>query len=246
MKKIAWSVLMSLVLIASTGVSVVDAGTWSDRWVNSNGFTSNCLGYTDNYPSSMYAQAATLFTTLGFSSIHGGIGAVFTRSAVLASLSPASAMYIHSHGDVYYSGGAAFSQDPGVAHCNSTSDHVTADQVNASAYPPYNLVYMSTCYLGSANQPHSKLANMMPEAFRIPKTRILSGNTFYEGYEYETYDSSAYQFEGNFLAWMQAYGGNSYMSAADTYASSFYYQPGGPNDPFMSMWYGSYYAKGNL
>jgi hypothetical protein len=243
MKKIACSVLMSVVLIASMGASAANAGTYSGVWVNSDSFTSNCGA--SNYPSMLYSRASSIMSTLGFPGGQRVIGHGFTRAAFLYALAPEFAVYVHSHGDVYRSGGSAFWQDP-PSGCGGSSDYVTASQVAGSAAPPYNLVIMSTCYLGSVTQPHSGLVNTMPEAFGIPKTHVSSGKKFYMGYVYETYDSAQYAFEGNLLSWEQQYGSNTVLSMAHWYASTFSYSYPNSGDPFLSAWYGDASANGNL
>jgi hypothetical protein len=241
--------LVSVLVCAALGLAsapAVAAGGNSVDWVNSDAFSYSCIGITDHYPSLMYSRGRSLLTTLGFANNKNVIGHGFTRAAFLSDLAPEFAFYIHSHGDIYNSSSiqAAFLQDPPAGRCNDyRQDYISAAQVSAAAFPPYNVVIMSTCYLGSMYQPHTgpNHPNMMPEAFGIPKTRAYDGSRhFYMGYVYETYDSAAYAFEGHLLWFMQTYPG-ALLSAGWSYAENYGgYEAAGPNDPFVSAWYGDW------
>ena len=240
--------------MASAGTSAVSADTIDGYhpgvWVDSDGFTNSCLGQTDNYPAKMYAQATSLLSLIGFTSDgQHQIGHGFTRSAFLTSLTIDYGVYVHSHGDIFASSAirAAFLQDPPAGRCNDyTKDYVSAAQVLANAHPPYNVVIMSTCYLGSMYQPHkgSSYVNLMPEAFGIPKTHVTSGNRFYMGYVYSTFDSAMYYFEQNFYEFLQLHPGSTLSQAWTTAAAEGPYDYPDSSDPFLSAWYGDWNLVG--
>jgi hypothetical protein len=254
-KRLAASLALAFVLVGSVG-STASAnsyiqGATSGVWVNSDSFTKSCLlGVTDNFPSYMYSQANTLLRTMGFTNpSQPQIGHGFTRSAFLGSLYPDYAEYVHSHGDVYsYPYGSAFWQDP-ASGCGSNlgdgssghpGDLVTANQIKANAHPPYNVVIMSTCYLGSMTEHWSGLTNTMPDAFGISKTKVYSGARFYMGYVNDTYDSASYYFENNMLYYLELFPGSTFSSAW-TYANGLYYGAGpDSSDPFSANWFGDW------
>jgi hypothetical protein len=178
------------------------------------------------------------------------IGHGFTRNAFLAGYRYSFGVYVHSHADIYNSSSiqAAFLQDPPAGYCNSyTRDYISAAQVKANAIPPYNLVIMSTCYLGAMYQPHtgSGHPNYMPEAFGFTKTHGTTGSRFYVGYVYSTYDSAQYKFEGEMLRWLQLFPTDTLYSAW-TYAAANSYSYPSASDPFQAAWFGdmNYRPKG--
>jgi hypothetical protein len=243
--------MLGVVLSASLRVPAVNAaGTYRNVWVNSDDFTTACMGVNDTYPQALYNQAKAGLTALGYVTGQDVIGHGFTRAAFLANVGLDFAVYVHSHGDVYKSSSikAAFLQDPPAGRCNDyTKDYVSAAQVKASAIPPYSLVIMSTCYLGSIYQPHkgSAYPNLMPDAFGIPKNQDATNGTFYLGYVYDTYDSSQYKFEHYFFQEL-AGSGDSFMDGW------VYAQDMGPydypdaSDPFLAAWYGDQNDAGPL
>ena len=242
MRKSAIALLFCAALLGPTSAMPVRAASGASVWVNKDGFSKACIGVTDNYPTLMYNQAISWLSAMGFTSGQYVIGHGFTRSAFLAGLPPAYAVYVHSHGDIYNASyiKAAFLQDP-PSGCNSYArDYISAAQVLANVVPPVNIVIMSTCYLGSMYQPHTGPShpNYMPEAFGITKNHTTGNYKFYMGYVYSTWDSEAYKFEGRFYSWMNLHPGST-LSAGWTYAVSL----GGYNgvdsaNPFLSAWYG--------
>jgi hypothetical protein len=254
MKRVACSVVICLVLSGLVGVpAAVNAAQAPGVWVNSDDFVKTCpIGHADSYPQLMYNQANTGLANLGYTGGQHVIGHGFTRSAFLAAVGLEYAVYVHSHGDIYNSSSikAAFLQDPPAGRCNDyTKDYISAAQVATRAAPPNSLVIMSTCYLGSMYQPHTGPAhpNLMPEAFGIPKNQGATNGTFYLGYVYETYDSSAYEFEHYFFWWL------SMEQPGDSFADAWVYaQDMGPyeypdaSDPFLTAWYGDINDAGPL
>jgi hypothetical protein len=240
MRRIVFGLLFCAALLGPMGATPVDARSGASVWVNKDAFTKACIGVTDNYPTLSYNQAISWLSVMGYTSGQYVIGHGFTRSAFLAGLAPAYAVYIHSHGDVYNSSSirAAFLQDP-PSGCNSyTRDYISAAQVQANLVPPIEIVIMSTCYLGAASQPHTGRANYMPEAFGIAKTQTTGTYKFYMGYVYETWDSEQYKFEGRFYSWMSQHPGST-LSAGWTYAVSLGGYAGVDSaNPFLSAWYG--------
>jgi hypothetical protein len=239
--KRAQKLLVSVLLAVSTlgamaqGALAYDGGVWS----NSDSFTSRCLGFTDTYPKQLYSLARTQLTALGYNPADGALGASFTRSAFLASVRPDWVVYVHSHGDNYRatSGSgidSAFLQDPGTTACSDyKTDAIRSSAIKAATYPvPFNLVIVSTCYLGSSS-------STMPGAFQIEKVKNSTDWEFYLGYVHETYDSDALRFEKAF--WSYLAGSASHTAyQAFTYASGIggYGQPDAA-DPFQANWWGN-------
>jgi hypothetical protein len=247
---------VAALLAAVLAWSPVSASVWmgnSGIWVNSDAFSVACVGHVNTYPSSMRSQAVTGMGWLGFTPAYNVMGAGFTRSAFLGAIGASkngmyseAGIYIHSHGDVYNSSSirAAFLQDPGTSRCNDyTQDYVSNFAVNTkwdTDYPP-GLVIMAACYLGTPAK--GSLANNMPEAFNIPKNQTVEPNGgrdgFYMGYDYETYDSSMYRFEGYFFNYMHSHLATGSFKQAFTYAKGMggYSYPDSAN-PFVANWFG--------
>jgi hypothetical protein len=212
-----------------------------DAWSNSDSFTSTCLGFTDTYPAQMYSLAKTQMGLLGYT-MYGAIGPGFTRSAFLTNVWMDYAVYVHSHGDNYWavsgppSVDSGFLQDPGSGKCSSTgTDIVRASSVKtATGGTPYNLVVMSTCYLGSTS-------STMPGAFQIEKMKTNSQKEFFLGYAHSTFDSSAFRFEKAFFTYLN--GGPNHERTA--YQAFLYavgiggYTAPSSAEPFEPNWWGN-------
>jgi hypothetical protein len=241
--KRAGALLVSIIAAVSAlgaTASPVTART-ADAWSNADAFKSNCLGFNDSYPQLMYSQAHTQMALLGYSPVTGALGAAFTRTAFLNEVWYDYGVYVHSHGDNYWaSTGApkvdsAFLQDPGSRHCNTSSDMVRSSAIKtATSGTPYNLVVMSTCYLGSST-------STMPGAYQIEKVKTSTQREFFLGYVYSTFDSSAYRFENVFFTYL-----NGSASHARTAYQAFVYATGiggytAPNssNPFQANWWGN-------
>jgi hypothetical protein len=233
------SALLAVSALAATAPSV--AAQRGSVWSNSDAFTPRCLGFTDRYPQLMYDQANAQFRKLGFASLQGSIGPGFTRAAFLGEVLVDFAVYVHSHGDNYWAPSgrpnvdSGFLQDPGPSRCNTAADIVRSSAVKTATLDTvYNLVIMSTCWLGSST-------STMPDAFQIARTKGSTEREFYLGYSNSTYDSSAYRFEGAFFAYLT--GGTPHTrtaASAFAYAMSIggYAIPDSSN-PFTPNWWGS-------
>ena len=235
-------VLLVSALLATSSLSGVaqNAAAYGGAvWTNSDSFTTRCLGVSDTYPSQMYSLAKAQFAALGYSPLKGAIGSSFTRSAFLNEVLSDWGVYVHSHGDNYYAASgrpaidSAFLQDPGSTACSDKNrDIVRSSAIKAATWTtPYNLVIMSTCYLGSSS-------STMPAAFSIEKVKNSSDREFYLGYVYSTYDSAQLRFEKAF--WSYLNGGARTALQAYTYASSIggYSSPDSA-DPFQADWWGN-------
>jgi hypothetical protein len=231
-----------LAVVSSFGVmaSPVVART-ADVWSNSDAFTSTCLGFTDTYPRLMYNQAKSQLAKLGYSPVTGALGAAFTRTAFLNEVFYDYGVYVHTHGDNYWAtSGAptvdsAFMQDPGSGKCNTTLDLVRSSAIkSATMGTPYNMVVMSTCYLGSSK-------STMPGAFQIEKVQNSTQREFYLGYTYSTYDSAAYRFEGYFFSYLNGVSDHS----RTVYQAFVYalgrggYEAANASNPFAPNWWGN-------
>ena len=233
------------VVVASPG-SAAPARASADVWVNLDGFKSPCTAQASIYPAKLYSQARSGLAGIGYSLDHSVIGRGFTRTAFLQAVAFPYAVYVHSHGDVYASTKiqAAFLQDPQTCPVDYRVDYVSWQQIKPVAVPPYELVIMSTCYLGSYYQPHKGTLNMMPDAFAIAKNQMATNGTFYLGYRYSTWDSEAYRFEGRFFNTLLANrGGSATYSWAWAYAMSYAdYAEVSSGDPFEAAWFGDVMA----
>ncbi|HEX7491841.1 MAG TPA: hypothetical protein VF337_09090 [Candidatus Limnocylindrales bacterium] len=205
--------LLVSILLAVTALGASTQGAFAhtgDVWTNSNAFTSRCLGFNDTYPAQLDSLARTQMAALGYSPLGGAIGSGFNTTAFLGHVLADWGVYVHSHGDNYWAtSGApnvdsAFLQDPGPNRCNVLpNDTIRASAIkSATRGSQYNLVIMSTCFLGSAS-------STMPNAFQIEKVKNNTQREFYLGYVYETYDSASLRFENAF--W-------SYISGSPPYA----------------------------
>ena len=213
---------------------------------NSDGFSMSCVGFADTYPQQLYSLTVTQMAKLGFAIADSSIGPSFTKTAFLTTVLQDYAVYVHSHGDNYWASSGApnvdsgFLQDPGSGRCNDyTRDVVRSSSIKvATAGSPYNLVIMSTCFLGSDN-------STMPAAFQIEQTKLSNQPEFYLGYVGHVYDSSMLRFEQAFWSYINA--GNPYYTlwGAFTYANSLggYAYPD-TADPFRPNWWGSSTYRG--
>jgi hypothetical protein len=234
------SILVAAVVLTATAPLAL--AYTAHVWSNSDAFTVGCIGVNDTYPAKLYSLNVTQIGKLGFSPVYGRLGAGFTRAAFLSAVFSDFAVYVHSHGDNYWAtSGApnidsAFLQDPGTGNCNSTSRDIVRSSAIKSATQgtQYNLVIMSTCYLGSSS-------STMPGAFQIEKTKTSTQPEFYLGYVNSTYDSSALRFEQAFWSYMNGSTPNSRtFYEAFTYARGIggYAIPDSAN-PFTPNWWGN-------
>jgi hypothetical protein len=235
-------VLLVSVLLAVTSLGALAPSVTAydaSAWTYSDSFTTRCLGFSDSYPGQLNSLARAQLAALGYSPIGGAIGPSFTRTAFLNGVLPDWGVYVHSHGDNYWAASgrpnidSAFLQDPGSTACSSFSrDVVRSSAIKAVTWTsPYNLIVMSTCYLGSSS-------STMPGAFSIEKVKNSTDNEFYLGYVYSTYDSAMLRFEKAF--WSYLSGGARTVSQAFTYASGIggYSSPDAA-DPFQANWWGN-------
>jgi hypothetical protein len=233
------SIVAACLAVAVTAPTVVAYS--GDVWSNSDAFTATCIGVRDTYPSKMYSLAVTQFARLGYSPVSGALGPGFTRTAFLGKVLFDSAVYVHSHGDNYWaSSGApnidsAFLQDPGSGKCNvSSRDMVRSSSIKAATKgTAYNIVIMSTCFLGSSN-------STMPGAFQIEKVKSTSQGEFYLGYLGHVWDSAQYRFESLFWSYMNSGVPHTrWLSEAFTYAVGVGgYEPVG-SEAFRANWWGN-------
>jgi hypothetical protein len=241
----AASLLVSILIAASTLVATAppaSAAYFGKVWSNLNAFSVACIGVNDQYPTRMYNLAIAQLKKLDFDPVNGALGAGFTRTEFLSTVQAAYAVYVHSHGDNYWAASgppnidSGFLQDPGVGRCSNTNrDMVRSSAVKtATKGTQYNLVIMSTCYLGSSK-------STMPGAFQIEMTKSSSAPEFYLGYVNSTYDSSAYRFESAFWSYMNGSTPHSRtFYQAFTYATSIGgYAIPDDNSPFVANWWGN-------
>ena len=239
-RAVRWLVSIMVALSALGAAAVPASARSADTWVNSNAFTAGCLGFNNNWPSQMNSTARAQLARLGYSPIGGAIGAGFTKSAFLNQVFYEYGVYVHSHGDNYWAASgapsvdSAFLQDPGAKRCNSSSDMIRSSAIrSATMGTPYNLVIMSTCYLGSST-------STMPGAFQIEKVKSSSQREFFLGYANSTFDSSAARFESAFFAWINGDPNhNRTVYQAFVYAQGVggYTAPDG--NPFSPNWWGN-------
>jgi hypothetical protein len=179
---------------------------------------------------------------LGYS-VSGAIGSNFNTTYFMNRVLPDWGIYVHSHGDNYWAASgypnvdSAFLQDPGPSRCNNYSvDSIRSSAIKSATHGSlYNLVIMSTCFLGSNS-------STMPNAFQIAKVKNSTRREFYLGYVYETYDSAALRFEGAFWSYISGSPPSARRSlySAFIYASSIggYDYPNSSN-PFQANWWGN-------
>ena len=234
--------LLVSVLLAVSALGASTQATFAaqaEAWSNSDAFSSRCLGFTDTYPQQLYSLASAQMRTLGYSPVGGAIGPAFTTSTFLNNVYPDYAVYVHSHGDNYNFGSgtdSAFLQDPGTSRCaDYTKDAVRSTAIKkATAGGPFNLVIMSTCYLGASTA-------SMPNGFQIAKVKNATRREFYLGYVYSTWDSDSLRFEQAF--WSYINGDSVHRRTAYqafTYAVSIGgYSAVNSSNPFQPNWWGN-------
>ena len=167
-------------------------------------------------PAKLAAMAKSGFEYLGYGVTTNAVGASFTTGEFLTDYPSKWAVYVHSHGDVYWdlskgspNVNSAFIEDAGVCPTNmSTSNQhrVLASQIKAKAQPPYNIVILSTCRLGwQGITPGGTLANNLPDAFGFAYnastgyyTKTSTSNQFYLANQYYSFDGDQDTFETNF------------------------------------------------
>jgi hypothetical protein len=241
--------LVSALIAASTLGSTAPGAFAAQGQVrsNSDGFAYRCLGYTDTYPQQLYTLAVSQMTKLGYAVTDASLGSAFTRSAFLTTVGKDYAVYVHSHGDNYWSASgypnvdSGFLQDPGTTRCNSSStDVVRSSSIKAATYGgAYTLVIMSTCYLGADS-------TTMPGAFQIEKTKLSPEKEFYLSYADHVYDSSMLRFEQAFWSYINSGNPNYTLWGAFTYANSIGGYPiPDAQDPFLPNWWGSSIYNGH-
>jgi hypothetical protein len=237
--------LLVSVLFAVSALGATAQGTLAfrgDVWSNSDAFSARCLGFTDTYPQLLYSLNTAQMAGLGYQPIGGALGASFTKTNLLGNVFYDYAVYAHTHGDNYWAASgypnvdSAILQDPGNSSCNSFSrDAIRSSAIKAATYGTfYNLVIMSTCYLGATT-------STMPGAFQIEKTKAGTEREFYLGYAKSTYDSAAYRFENAFWSYLNgAPNHQRTLYQAFTYAASIggYPVPDSAN-PFQPNWWGN-------
>lgn len=234
MRRGARSLVLAMGITLVLGVSPVGAYS-ANVWTNTDGFAFGCPTYSPTYPTQLYNLAMANFPRLGYST-SGVIGAGFTTSAFLGTVGSDSAVYVHSHGDNYTTYGSAFLQDPGTTRCNDyTQDVVRASVIkNVSHSYEYNVVIMSTCYLGASN-------STMPGAFGISMNKTSTHAQFYMGYANAAYDSDEYSFESRVWSSVNQY------PYYQTFAASFNWAlaQGGYISGFSPAWFGNpdYYGS---
>lgn len=237
--------LLVSVLLAVSALGATAQGSLAytgDAWSNSDAFSARCLGFTDTYPQQLYALNSTQMAGLGYKPVGGALGPSFTKSALLGSVFYDYAVYAHSHGDNYWAASgapnvnSAILQDPGSSGCNSfPRDAIRSSAIkSATSGTLYNLVIMSTCYLGAST-------STMPGAFQIEKTKSSADREFYLGYATSTYDSAAFRFESAFWSYLNgAPNHQRTLYQAFTYAAGIGGYPIPDSaDPFQPNWWGN-------
>jgi hypothetical protein len=240
--KRAFTWLVSFIVAAfSLGAPGQVAAYDTHVWSNSDAFKTTCLGFNDTYPQQLYSLTVAQIAKLGYSPIMGALGSGFTRTAFLNNVLYDYAVYVHSHGDNYWAASgapnvdSAFMQDPGTGKCNTSKDMVRSSSIKSITEGTfYNIVIMSTCYLGSG-------ASTMPAAFQIGKTKQSTDPEFYLGYVNSTWDSASLRFEK--ALWSYVNGGTPHtrtLAAAFTYAASIGgYENVSSGEPFQANWWGN-------
>jgi hypothetical protein len=237
--------LLVSVLLAVSALGATAQGALAFKgevWSNSDAFTARCLGFTDTYPQQLYSLNAGQMTALGYSPVGGALGSAFTKTTVLGNVFYDYAFYAHSHGDNYWAASgspnvdSAILQDPGTSACNSyPRDAIRSSAIKSATYGSfYNLVIMSSCYLGAST-------STMPGAFQIEKVKNSTDREFYLGYVKSTYDSTAFRFEQAFWSYLNgAPNHQRTLYQAFTYAASIggYAVPDSSN-PFQPNWWGN-------
>jgi hypothetical protein len=242
MKRASMCLVSIAVALGALGAGAAPAAAYNAHiWTNSDAFTLRCLGVRDTYPSLSYNLARKQYAWLGYDVLGGAIGPSFTRSAVLGSVGVDYGFYVHSHGDNYRSSSgidSGFLQDPGTTRCNSTADIIRASSIRAAASPPYTLVMMSTCFLGSST-------STMPAAFYIEKVKTATQFEFFLGYVGETWDSAQYRFESYFWSYMNgSTPGGRRLSDAFRYATGVGGYPAVGSTAFQANWWGNPTSNG--
>ena len=205
-----WRCLSAVLVAASISVGTllsfapgVDAAWSGGVWSNVTAFSPQCGITGDSAPATLASMAYANLSSLGYTMSTSKVGSTFTRSEFLADFVPKYAVYVHSHGDLYWGSGYGYSIDSGFredAGVCANGAIVRASDIRAHAGPPYYFVVMSTCMLGTDGIAN----NQIPDAFGFAHnssglyTKSSTGRQFYLGYTVHASDSDAVAFEQAF------------------------------------------------
>ncbi len=165
-------------------------------FANRTAFAEECTGTVNTQPDRLARQARTALAALGWE-VGGAVGPAFTRRSMLAS-AVASALYVHSHGDLYWDSKSdsrvgGFRADSGL--CLGAPiilpSEIAAMRRGASAA---SLVYISSCHNGER-------ASRLPAAFGIAQRKVQGSgepDSFYVGYIGTAWQGAALRFEQAF------------------------------------------------
>jgi hypothetical protein len=224
----------------TTTTGTVDAALSAGVWTNTTAFTSGCGGGGGTYPTTMAAAASKGMSALGYAVTPIVTGSSFTSSQFLSTYPAKYSVYVHSHGDLYWGSGWTWNPTNGVdsgfrEDAGSCSGNVIrASSIKRAAVPPYYLVIMSTCMLGTDDIYY----NQIPAAFGFPTdssgrtySRASTQKQFFLGYTIHASDVDAANFENTFWHYMVDVGYSPFWAFA--FAWSYYGAAVSPN------WFGS-------
>ena len=187
--------MIGAVLLA-TAIALAPPDESAAVFANRTAFAEECTGTVNTCPDRLARQARTALAALGWE-VGGAVGPTFTRRSLLAGAS-AAALYVHSHGDLYWdtkanSGVGGFRADAGL--CLGAPILLPSEiAVTRRSAPPASLVYISSCHNGER-------ASRLPAAFGIPQRKVQGSNqprAFYVGYVGSAWQGAALRFERAF------------------------------------------------
>jgi hypothetical protein len=199
----------------TTTTGTVAASYSAGVWTNTTAFSSACGIYGNTNPMEMANAAKNGMSALGYAVTPIVTGSSFTRSEFLSAYPAKYSVYVHSHGDLYWGSGwiwnatysygvdSGFLEDAG--RCKASENVIRASSIYKASAPPYYLVIMSTCVLGTDDIYY----NQIPAAFGFPRdssgrtySKATSQKQFFLGYTIYAYDSDEANFENTFWYFM--------------------------------------------
>ncbi|MEI6156381.1 MAG: hypothetical protein WCP88_04180 [bacterium] len=187
--------MVGVILLAAT-IALTPPSESAAVFANRTAFAEECTGTANTQPDRLARQARSAFAALGWE-VGGAVGPTFTRHSLLASAT-VSALYVHSHGDLYWDSKAdsrvgGFRADAGV--CLGAPILLPSEiAAMRRGAPAASLIYISTCHNGER-------ASRLSAAFGIAQRKVQGANepdSFYVGYVGIAWQGAALRFERAF------------------------------------------------
>jgi hypothetical protein len=187
--------MVGAILLAAT-IALTPPSESAAVFANRTAFAEECTGTANTQPDRLARQARSAFAALGWE-VGGAVGPTFTRHSLLASAT-VTALYVHSHGDLYWDSKAdsrvgGFRADAGL--CLGAPILLPSEiAAMRRGAPAASLIYISTCHNGER-------ASRLSVAFGIAQRKVQGANepdSFYVSYVGIAWQGAALRFERAF------------------------------------------------